>query len=82
MTEHERGSVLAGIRRRLSVVSVRAQAQCLLARMGHLGTGAAQAAEHRSRVKGVAEAERRERIAYHEAYVRGKCAHITGNLHP
>ena len=50
--------------------------------MGHLGVGAAQAAEHRSRVKGVAEAERRERLAYHEAYVRGKCAHISGNLHP
>ena len=74
MSENERSSVLSGIRRRLSVVAVRAQAQCLLARMGHLGVGAAQAAEHRSRVRGVADAER-ERQAHHEAYERENCVH-------
>ena len=50
--------------------------------MGDLGVGAAQAAEHRSRVRGVAEAEKKEMQAHYEAYIRGKRAHITGNLHP
>ena len=37
ISDHERAMFLHGYRRRLSITAVRAQAQCLLARTGHLG---------------------------------------------
>ena len=75
MSVQERSSILASIRRRLSVVGVRAQANCLLARLGHLNEGAELAAQRRAKVRGVGEAEKREIQANYEAYIRG-------NLHP
>ena len=80
--EQERSSLLGSLRRGLSVVAVRAQAKCLLSRLGHLGVGASLAAERRKTIKNKVEVEKKEMQAYYEAYIRGKCAHIRGNLHP
>ena len=82
LTIAERGFILSSVRRRLSVVAVRSQANCLLSRIGHLDMAAEQASQRRVKVRGAWEGETRERQAWFEAYVRGKVPHIKGNLHP
>ena len=66
------GQVLGQHRRSLSAAFVRAQAACLVSRMGHLGVGAREAAARR---KVAVEQElrlRREEEAYFAAHVRGR----------
>ena len=63
------------------MVAVRTHAKCLLSRLSHLGVGASLAAESRKTIKNKAEVEKEMQASY-EAYIRGKCAHIRGNLHP
>ena len=66
------GQVLGQHRRSLSVSFIRAQAACLVARMGHLGVGAREAAGRR---KVAMEQERRlqkEEEAFFAAHVRGR----------
>ena len=82
LSTQETSSLLASYRRRLSVVAIRAQARCLLARVGHLGPAAEQAAQRRAKVRGNEDLQRREMQANFEAYVRGKKLHTRGNLHP
>ena len=78
----DRSLILASFRRRLSVVGIRGQASCLLARIGHLSDNAAEAAQRRNKVMGAHEVEKREMQAHFSAYIRGKKPHIKGNLHP
>ena len=40
LSDHQRNLILASYRRRLYVVAVRAQAKCLMSRLGHIGPGA------------------------------------------
>ena len=49
LSDKERGWILAGYRRRLSVVGVRSQSKCLLERIGHIGKGASDAADRRQK---------------------------------
>ena len=59
-------------RRRLSCTFVRAQALCLLARLGQLGPGARMAADRRKEAKRVETVRRREAQAHWLAHVRGR----------
>ena len=47
-SDYQLGLVLSHYRRLLSTVAVRAQANCLITRMGHLGTTARDAAQRRN----------------------------------
>ena len=78
----DRSLILGSLRRRLSVVAVRAQASCLLARVSHINGNAEEAANRRARVKGTYEVEKSEMQAHFSAYIRGKRPHTRGNLHP
>ena len=72
ITDAWMGQVLGQHRRSLSAAFVRAQAACLVSRMGHLGVGAREAAARR---KVAVEQElrlRREEEAYFAAHVRGR----------
>ena len=73
--------VLNLYKRRLSITAVRAQAQCLLARTGHLSQGARDAAGRRREVRVQVENEREDRAAHWEALVRGRRLHQRGRLH-
>ena len=64
------------------MVAVRTHAKCLLSRLSHLGVGASLAAVRRKTIMNKSDVEKKEMQAFYEAYIRGKCAHIRGNLHP
>ena len=82
LSAQETSFLLASYRRRLSVVAIRVQVRCLLARVGHLGPAAEQTAQRRAKVRGDEDLQRREMQANFEAYVWGKKLHTWGNLHP
>ena len=82
LSDYERSCILGGYRRRLSVTAIRAQAKCLLARLGHIGPGADTAAQRRAQVRGAEQAQKKEMQAFYEAYIRGKNNRVIGNLHP
>ena len=71
-TEIELGIVMGQARRMLSTTCVRAQAQCLLARMSQVGEGVAQAAKRRRWVAAEEERMRKERMAQWIGRVRGR----------
>ena len=62
-TEAEMGKVVGQVRRMLSTVSVRAQAQCLLTRMSNVGEGVGQAGKRRQWAAAQEERRRQEREA-------------------
>ena len=62
-TDTELGVLVGQVRRRLSVVSVTAQAECLLARLSPVGEGVVQADKRRQWVARQEENMRRERAA-------------------
>ena len=72
LSDREQAMILGQFRRVLSVTFVRSQAACLVARMGHLGQAAREAAGRRrvAMVEGVRMRE--EAVAYHSAYIRGR----------
>ena len=70
-SSRELGIVTGQIRRILSVTFVRAQAVCLLARVGYLGDGSKAAMERRDLTKKIEESRRRERVAHFQAHIRG-----------
>ena len=77
----EESQVLQQLRRRLSVCAVRSQASCLLARLGHTGEKAWEAAMRRDMARSREETIRQDMIAHWESSVRSR--HITrvGQLH-
>ena len=72
--------ILNSYRRILSCKFVRAQESCLLARQGHLDTGARDAAARRRVLVREEEMVRKEARAFHQAYVRGRGMKRTGQL--
>ena len=72
MVEGELGQVIGQIRRKLYCSFVRAQALCLLSRLGQLGPGAKGAAERRGQALRVQTARRREAQAHWQAHIRGR----------
>ena len=70
--EGELGQVMGQLRRKLSCTFVRAQALCLIARLGQLGPGARAAAERRNDALRAETARRREAQAHWQAHVRGR----------
>ena len=70
-TEEEQGVIVGQIRRRLSVVSVRAQAECLMSRMSHIGEGANGADKRRQWIRREEDIMRKERTAQWLGRVRG-----------
>ena len=74
------GVVIGQIRRVLSCAFVRAQALCLLSRLGQLGPGARAAAERRVAAKRGEAARRREVEAHWHAHVRGRGMSSVGML--
>ena len=66
------GLILCQHRRVLSVVFVRVQAACLVARMGHLGEAAQGCAARRDVAKAEAKRLREEAAAFHSAHMRGR----------
>ena len=68
----EMGQVIGQLRRRLSCTFVKAQALCLLSRLGQLGPGAKAAAERRHDAKRAETERRREAQAHWQAHVRGR----------
>ena len=71
-TEAELGMLVGQIRRMLSTVNVRAQAQCLLTRMNSIGEGVSQAAKRRKWAAIEEEKMRKERLIQWESRVRGR----------
>ena len=71
---------LGQTRRNLSCTFVRAQALCLLARLGQLGPGARQAAERRKEARRIETSRRREAQAHWLAHVRGRGLGRTGMI--
>ena len=76
----EMGIIVGQIRRMLSTVSVRAQAQCLLTRMSSVGEGVGQAAKRRQWVAAEEERMRKERQAQWIGRVRGSGIVININV--
>ena len=72
LSDIEAGLILTQYRRVLSVVFVRSNAACLVARMGHLGQEARDCAERRREAMREGERMRLEAAAYHSAHVRGR----------
>ena len=70
--EGELGQVMGQLRRKLSCSFVRAQALCLLSRLGQLGPGAKAAAERRGDALRAETARRREAQAHWQAHIRGR----------
>ena len=68
----ELGEVISQIRRSLSLEFVRAQALCLVARLGQLGDGARAAANRRAQAGREEEGRQREQLAHYQAHVRGR----------
>ena len=76
--DEELGQVLGQIRQTLSCSFVRAQALCLISRLGQLGPGAKSAADRRVQAKKAEFARRREAQAHWLAHVRGRGLGNTG----
>ena len=72
LSDREAGHILSQHRRVLSVVFVRVQATCLVARMGHLGEAAQGCAARRDVAKAEAKRLREEAFAFHSAHMRGR----------
>ena len=70
--EGELGQVIGQLRRRLSCTSIRAQALCLLSRLGQLGPGARAAADRRGDALRAETARRREAQAHWQAHIKGR----------
>ena len=70
--EGELGQVMGSIRRRLSCTFIRAQALCLLSRIGQLGPGARTAAIRRGDALKAETARRREAQAHWQAHIKGR----------
>ena len=66
------GQVIGSIRRRLSCTFIRAQALCLLSRIGQLGPGAKAAAQRREDAMRADTARRREAQAHWQAHIKGR----------
>ena len=81
VSEHERGLLLQHLRHRVSVCSVRAQASCLLSRLGHTGPGAKLAAQRRSFEKKRQEMIDRDLACHFEAHICGRRLQRLGGLH-
>ena len=64
--------MMGQLRRKLSCTFVRAQALCLLSRVGQLGPGAKAAAERRGDALRAETARRREAQAHWQAHIRGR----------
>ena len=75
ITQILKSQILQYLRRRLSVCSLRAQASCLLSRLGHMGEGSKDAATRRDIAKSMEERARQDIRAHWESSVRGR--HIT-----
>ena len=75
-------STLSHYRRLISTAAVRAQATCLLARLGHLGSAAREAAGagHRNVAVRWESALREEARAYFQAHVSGRGLHRSGDI--
>ena len=71
-TDGLRSVILGQYRRYFSTLFVRAQADCLTARIGHLGPAAREVAGRRREMMEQEARARREAAAYHAAYVRGR----------
>ena len=79
-SEGQRAAILGSYRRVLSCRFVKAQENCLLVRQGHLDKGARDAAARRRVLAMEEERGRLESRAFHQAYVRGRGMHKTGQL--
>ena len=69
-SEFEESQFLQQLRRRLSVCGIRAQANCLLSRLGHMGPGVKEASERRKLARSREEIIRRDLISHWESSVR------------
>ena len=76
------GMTLAHYRRVISTTAVRAQATCLLTRLGHLDRGAREAAQRRTLAVQKEVALRNEARAYFQAQVRGRGFRCFGGVNP
>ena len=74
------GISLSHYRRVLSTTAVRAQATCLLTRMGHLGVAAREAAQRRNLAVRQEAALRNETRAFFQAHIRGRGFHRIGDI--
>ena len=74
------GITLAHFRRIISTTAVRAQATCLINRMGHLGGLAREAAQRRNLAVRREAALREEARAYIQCHVRGRGAYRLGDI--
>ena len=70
--EEELGQTIGQIRRRLSCTAIKAQALCLLSRIGQLGPGARAAADRRGDALRAETARRREAQAHWQAHIKGR----------
>ena len=70
-TEHERSTVMAGLRRKLSMTAAKANSACMLDIIGRIGEDHRQAAKRRAWTKLEEDRVQEERKAYWHAYVRG-----------
>jgi hypothetical protein len=71
-SDWELGEVMGKVRSDLSLDFVRANALCVLARIGQVGGGARAAAQRRDQAGRDEEARKRERMAHYLAHVRGR----------
>ena len=71
-SDEELGIIMGQIRRSLSTTSIRAQAQCLLARLNCIGHGFHQAAKRRNWAAAEEEIMRKERLAQWVGRDRGQ----------
>ena len=80
MSDGRLAVILGSYRRILSCRSIRSQESCLMARQGHLDSGAREAAVRRRLLVREEVRGRFEAQAHHEAYVRGRATHRVGGL--
>ena len=79
-SDGELAVILNSYRRILSCWFIRAQEGCLLARQGHMDSGARDAAVRRRVLVREEERGRQEARAFHHGYVRGRGMHRKGQL--
>jgi hypothetical protein len=72
--------IVSRYRRIISCASVRAIESCLLARLGHMDSGAREAADRRKTTVREEELDRREEAAFFQAHVRGRGGKRRGRL--
>ena len=80
VTDHWIGQVLGQHRRSMSAAFIKAQAACLVSRMGHLGPGSRAAAATRNLAMGLEVRIEREQEAYYMAHIRGRAPPRRGLL--